>query len=115
MNKFGGKGAPVFHCSHEDLFKRLFDRFSNTSFIVYQESYLCKLPLRLLGYAGTINPAIINHDEYIWLKEELNSQRPYWRNPEIYPYLNYLCRNDNSDPGLSLKCLLIHLGADDEF
>src|SRR5947209_3575019 len=97
----------------EDLFKRLFDAHSRIPFAIYQDRYLARLPCRLLEFAAELNPQVSQSDLYGSVLEVLKSeQQCFWRNAEIYPYLNYLCRLDNREPERSLRCLRIHLDVD---
>lgn len=98
----------------EDLFKRLYDAFSRTSYGVYEQKIANRLPYHLLAHAGRVNASIAELPQYDAIRHHLaEGCNAAWRNAEVYPYLNYICRPDNLAPEVSLKCLQIHLGLEE--
>src|ERR1700722_20887278 len=75
----------------KDLFVRLFDRPSSWDYGYFYSNFIVRLPYRFLEGALIANPSIkacTGFDELHALFSSESGRR--WKNPELYPFLNYL-------------------------
>ncbi|RQH12657.1 HEXXH motif-containing putative peptide modification protein [Bradyrhizobium sp. RP6] len=98
--------------SRKDLFVATFERFSESDLETYFARFIKLLPFRLLKPAIEVNPQIQRLAGFAELYELLRSDFTCWRNPELYPYLNYLNCPDSRLVAESVRALRIHTGLD---
>jgi hypothetical protein len=102
--------------NNKDMFLLLFNAFSKLSFAVYSERFVDRLPHRLLQSGLAANPEVARCPGFQELQNVLAScEGDIWRNPELYPYLNFLNIPDSHTPDLnrSIRALRIHAGLEE--
>ena len=99
--------------TRKDLFGLAFEEFSRIDTAVYRDRFLGKLPLRLAKTAMVVNSNLGTLPEFHELLEELDSKEvPHYRNPELYPYLNFLNNAGRSHQRGCVAALRVHAGLD---
>lgn len=94
-NVRAGSGA-----RNRDLFRAMFEEFSQFDWSTYRSEFLFELPKHLLSAAGKSDPALQQSSRFQLLCQKVSSvSREQWNNPELYPHLFALLRrsSDSSD------------------
>lgn len=94
-----------------DLFSEVFSRFSQYESGEYQELFVNRLPLLLLGAATQESPSIRSIPGYAELRDEIEGNaKAHCTNPEIFPHLHALRICPSERHRFHIDCLRVHVG-----
>lgn len=97
-----------------DLFALAFEEFARWPLETYKANYVERLPYRLWSTAIITNPDIQRQDGFAQLDDVISTPvNSLWRNPEVYPYLNYLNITQNPALGPPVAALNVQCGLRD--
>jgi hypothetical protein len=95
----------------KNLFLRFFNEYSRWDYSYFYSKFVQRLPCRFLEGALIANPSLQSCAGYAELHALFLSESGLpWKNPELYPFLNYLMIPEFPSLQASVDALRVHVG-----